>query len=306
MGFCGRRPQAAADESDQEAGANCEIRRRSLREDWKRARHRRSHGADQKLDPPGELVSRQMRQGAPQRGRKAGDHRLEVPLDDIRQHTLRVQSPHQAHELRVSRGVFRNRKEEGFQDPLRRGSACFRLRFGPVQKRQTGLIHRRYLPEDNRVEQLLFRPEVVVNRRQIDAGLADDVAQRNSIITTLAEEPLGRIQNLLLGINHMIKSIALIIRLNDSVSTVTRRNEVDFRFGFCGASGYLLGHKNKATAKTQRPQRKTKADDNNLATVPKLNSVPYGSDSGLWHERQLRRIELPLIEFPDPLSIDQR
>src|SRR5579883_3232268 len=76
------------------------------------AAHRVRHGADHELQPPIELLLRQIRQRLADLPEEAARHRPEILLDDPRQQPLGQDPAHKLHELRVAVGCLRRRAQK--------------------------------------------------------------------------------------------------------------------------------------------------------------------------------------------------
>jgi hypothetical protein len=56
------------------------------------------------------------------------------------------------------------------------------------------------------VQQTFLRPKVIVDGRQVDPGFGSDVSQRSSGIPLFSEQPFRSVQDLVLGVYHLIQT----------------------------------------------------------------------------------------------------
>jgi deoxyribonuclease-4 len=90
------------------------------------------------------------------------------------------------------------------------------FRLIPVQERQPRFIHGSRLPHNHFIQKLFLGPIVVMDGRQIDPGLRDDVPQRRGGIPLIAEQPFRRVQDPLICFGHSINSIKQLYYTTDS------------------------------------------------------------------------------------------
>src|SRR6516164_427497 len=153
-----------------------------------------------------------------ERLRKPREGRVEVLGHDSRDQTFGIHPAHQFDEFRAPASRLDHGVEESREHLFDRHRPAASLGLKALQLGQPPAVHRRRLADNQLVQQILFRSEMIMDRRQIDTGLRDDVPKRCRRIALIGDEPFGGVQDLLFRINHSIKSSVLIVRMNVPVS----------------------------------------------------------------------------------------
>jgi len=153
------------------------------------------------MQPPRELLARQVRQRLEERLLVAADHpgvlgREEMP-DEGR--GIGVGAAHQAQEvvataLLVAREL-QGRDQHREEDLLAGQRAARGFPLDAPEELDALLVHRVEPAREDRLEELFLRAEVVVDRGEVHAGGRGEAAQARRLEAVLDEELLGRVED---------------------------------------------------------------------------------------------------------------
>lgn len=140
----------------------------------------------------------------------AGQHRAEVRFDHGRQQISLGMNPcHQPHEADRPGPLPCDTESRG-EECLQQVFQCRRLaaRGRPAFRQQPEalLVDGRGPADNHRLQQSFFRVEVIVDRRQIDAGGRHNAAQRCSGIASLGKELFGSVEDSFLRVRHVFRT----------------------------------------------------------------------------------------------------
>ena len=165
------------------------------------------HGAQAEVHPPEQLHRRHVGHRPAQQGQEAAEHRAVMFAQPGTQVVLRlaVGLPGEAEEDHRPAwfvAVGAQRQPRGHGEQLLQGhfatAAGFAFQF--LELGVQGLAERRQIALEHRLDQRFLGTEVVIDRRQIDAGPAGDGAQAGLGEPLLGEQNFRRIKNALHGI----------------------------------------------------------------------------------------------------------
>jgi hypothetical protein len=170
------------------------------------AGNRVGHGAEHEMQAPDDLRFRNIRQGAEQRQLVAIDHfgilAGEKGADELGR--LGQGAAEQAQEGHAAqRRIFTHAQQgakKGFENLRRLQRRAGGLFLESVEGLQALVIEPGQAAPEHLAQQRLLRPEMVIDRRQVDFRGAGDHPHRRPLVTVFHEQAFGDVENAFAGI----------------------------------------------------------------------------------------------------------